>query len=141
MSNYNLQFTWSGFDAANRVISGADFQTEFEAIQTAVNSKLDTTNAGFAEAWVNFTGTGTVAINDSYNVTSITDRGTGFYKVNMTNSISTAYPAIVGICASDNFIELDNVDITVDDFDIYTRDVSSGGTLDDAPMVTVAVIA
>jgi len=37
-----------------------------------------------ARAWVNFNGTGTVAIRASGNVTSITDNGTGNYTVNFT---------------------------------------------------------
>jgi hypothetical protein len=39
-------------------------------------------------AWVNFNGTGTVAIRESGNVTSITDNGTGLYTVNFTTAIS-----------------------------------------------------
>jgi hypothetical protein len=38
-------------------------------------------------AWVNFNGTGTVAIRASGNVTSITDNGTGDYTVNFTTSM------------------------------------------------------
>ena len=38
-------------------------------------------------AWVNFNGTGTVAIRASGNVTSITDNGTGDYTVNITNAM------------------------------------------------------
>jgi hypothetical protein len=38
-----------------------------------------------AKAWVNFNGTGTVAIRASGNVSSITDNGTGNYTVNFTN--------------------------------------------------------
>ena len=41
-------------------------------------------------AWVNFNGTGTVAIRSSGNVTSITDNGTGDYTVNMTNAMPDA---------------------------------------------------
>jgi hypothetical protein len=37
-----------------------------------------------AKAWVNFNGTGTVAIRASGNVSSITDNGTGDYTVNFT---------------------------------------------------------
>jgi hypothetical protein len=44
--------------------------------------------ARVAKAWVNFDGTGTVAIRTSYNVSSITDDGTGKYDVNF----STAMP-------------------------------------------------
>lgn len=39
-----------------------------------------------AKAWVSFKGTGTVAINNSHNVTSVTDAGTGTYVINFTNS-------------------------------------------------------
>ena len=46
MSNYTIAVAWSGKDAlsdsdANKVISGADFNTEFTAVQTAVNTKAD----------------------------------------------------------------------------------------------------
>jgi hypothetical protein len=42
------------------------------------------------KAWVNFNGTGTIAIRDSYNVSSITDGGVGSYTVNFTNPMSNA---------------------------------------------------
>lgn len=41
-------------------------------------------------AWVNFNGTGTVAIRASGNVSSITDNGTGSYTVNFTTSMGDA---------------------------------------------------
>jgi hypothetical protein len=41
-------------------------------------------------AWVNFNGTGTVAIRASGNVSSITDNGTGDYTVNFTNALADA---------------------------------------------------
>jgi hypothetical protein len=41
-------------------------------------------------AWVNFNGTGTVAIRASGNVTSITDNGTGDYTVNFTTALADA---------------------------------------------------
>ena len=52
-----------------------------------------TTNA---LAWVNFNGTGTVAIRSSYNVSSITDNGTGDYTVNFTTALSDVNYVIVG---------------------------------------------
>jgi hypothetical protein len=41
-------------------------------------------------AWVNFNGTGTPAIRASYNVSSITDNGTGDYTINFTNALADA---------------------------------------------------
>ena len=42
------------------------------------------------KAWVNFNGTGTVAIRASYNVSSITDNGTGDYTANFTGAMTDA---------------------------------------------------
>ena len=62
--------------------------------QTISNGTISTSSAnvisGSAKAWVNFNGTGTVAIRSSYNVSSITDNGTGLYTVNFTNAMPNA---------------------------------------------------
>jgi hypothetical protein len=47
-------------------------------------------------AWVNFNGQGTVAIRASFNVSSITDNGTGNYTVNFTNAMPDANYSGVG---------------------------------------------
>jgi hypothetical protein len=47
-------------------------------------------------AWVNFNGTGTVAIRASGNVSSITDNGTGDYTVNFTTSMPDANYSVGG---------------------------------------------
>ena len=41
----------------------------------------------FAKAWIVFNGSGTVSINDSKNISTLTDEGTGKYKVAFTNSM------------------------------------------------------
>jgi len=47
---------------------------------------------GAAKAWVNFNGTGTVAIRASFNVSSITDEAVGKFTINFTNAFSdTSY--------------------------------------------------
>ena len=43
-----------------------------------------------SKAWVNFNGTGTVGIRSSYNVSSITDNGTGDYSVVFSTAMSDA---------------------------------------------------
>ena len=45
---------------------------------------------GRCKAWVNFNGTGTVAIRDSFNVGSITDNGTGSYALNFSTAMPSA---------------------------------------------------
>lgn len=43
---------------------------------------------GAAKAWVNFNGTSTVAIRAQFNVSSITDNGTGDYTVNFSTALA-----------------------------------------------------
>lgn len=43
-----------------------------------------------AKAWINFNGTGTIAIRSSGNISSITDNGTGSYKVTFNTAMSSA---------------------------------------------------
>jgi hypothetical protein len=52
-----------------------------------IQDSAGTTIGTFCRAWVNFNGTGTVAIRDSFNVSSITDNGTGDYTVNFTTAM------------------------------------------------------
>ena len=54
-----------------------------------------------AKAWVNFNGTGTVAIRDSHNVSSIGDNGIGDYTVNFSNNMASANYAGAGLAAND----------------------------------------
>jgi len=76
---------------------------ETESLDTALNAPTATalsTASGSApsysaRAWVNFNGTGTVAIRASGNVSSITDNGTANYTVNFaTNMPDTDYSAV-----------------------------------------------
>ena len=53
-------------------------------------------------AWVNFNGTGTVAINASGNVSSITDNGTGDYSVNFTTAMPDANYATSAFAAQES---------------------------------------
>jgi hypothetical protein len=64
-------------------------------------AKLDGAQSGSApiygaRAWVNFNGTGTVAIRASGNVSSITDNGTGNYTVNFTTALPDTNYAFLG---------------------------------------------
>jgi hypothetical protein len=55
-----------------------------------IQDSAGTTIGTFCRAWVNFNGTGTVAIRASFNVSSITDNGTGDYTVNLTTAMPDA---------------------------------------------------
>ena len=76
--------------------------TDAVTIDNSQNLKF---NSGFGSvataygcrAWVNFNGTGTLAIRDSGNVSSITDNGTGLYTLNFTTSMPDANYSVAGI--------------------------------------------
>ncbi len=60
------------------------------------SDNFDTAGGNAVKAWVNFNGTGTVAIRASYNVSSITDNGTGDYTVNFTTAMPDSNYAMAG---------------------------------------------
>ena len=90
-----------------------------------------------AKAWVNFNGTGTVAIRESANVSSITDNSLGVYTVNFANAMTDANYSggtlggdINGGGASDNTV-ICTANQTTSSVRVLTRNVqSSGGVLD-----------
>ena len=54
------------------------------------------TTAQVSKAWVNFDGTGSITIRDSFNVSSVTDNGTGNYTLNFTNAMSNSNYTVAG---------------------------------------------
>jgi len=57
-----------------------------------ITNGVDTVETGYvvngsAKAWNSFVGTGTVALRDSFNTSSITDRGTGAYTTNFSSAM------------------------------------------------------
>ena len=75
-----------------------------ETLSTPSNATVpvDTVVNGTAKAWVNFNGTGTVAIRRAFNVASITDNGTGNYTLNFTTAMTDANYAWSGSYGADN---------------------------------------
>ena len=73
------------------VAASADFTGTVEAADlsdgtTTVGTEYVTN--GSAKAWVNFNGTGTIAARDSFNVSSLTDNGTGDYTLAYTTAFA-----------------------------------------------------
>jgi hypothetical protein len=97
-------------------------------------------------AWVNFNGTGTVAIRASGNVSSITDNGVGNYTVNFTTAMPDAnYSAVASSYGgadanNDSFASVGYAVYANSGFDMHTS--QPGGTAAnryDPPYVSVAV--
>ena len=95
-------------------------------------------------AWVNFNGTGTVAIRASGNVSSITDGGVGVYTVNFTTALPDANYSVSccsQIASSNQVITniLGSGTMTTTALPISTIDRSGGGVAIDCSTVTVQV--
>jgi hypothetical protein len=73
-----------------------------QVVKTATNA-TGTAPIYACRAWVNFNGTGTVAIRGSGNVSSITDNGVGDYTVNFATAMPDANYS-VNICTSSDFL-------------------------------------
>ena len=72
------------------LLQGGNGNTTGNVTSSQVAGALNATGSAplFAcRAWVNFNGTGTVAIRASGNVSSITDNGTGLYTINFTTAM------------------------------------------------------
>ena len=81
--------------------------TTWYRITSSAIGNIGTAPLYAARAWVNFNGTGTVAIRASGNVSSITDNGTGDYTVNFTTALTDANYCVAG---SAQFDEANNDD-------------------------------
>jgi hypothetical protein len=61
-------------------------------------SKVKTGVVGYtpetSHAWINFNGTGTVAIRTSFNVSSLTDNGTGDYTITFAVALNKTNPCV-----------------------------------------------
>jgi len=55
-----------------------------------------------AKAWVRFNGTGTVSITDSFNISSLTDVGTGTYAFDFTNNMANTNYAVLTSTVEDS---------------------------------------
>ena len=58
------------------------------------------------KAWINFNGTGVIAIRDSFNVTSITDNGVGDYTIIWDTDFANVNYSWVGTTSNGAFIGL-----------------------------------
>lgn len=111
-------------------------------------AKLDGAQTGSApayaaRAWVNFNGTGTVAIRASGNVTSITDNGVGNYTANFTTAMPDANYAYTShydftIASTANTIAMSN-EVSRAAGSLQLLSQSTAGTATDVEVFSIAV--
>jgi hypothetical protein len=128
--------------------------SERARIDSSGNFKFDSGYGSAAtaygcRAWVNFNGTGTVAIRASGNVSSITDNGTGDYTVNFTTAMPDANYSAVGNCTTNSSFSVQfvsmfnstvsnaNVAPTTAAFRVSTRETTGSGRDEEYVIVSV----
>ena len=109
------------------------------------NSATEADNAQkrTAKAWVNFNGTGTVAIRASFNVSSVTDLGVGKYRINFTNSFSDGnYSVTTGLTgvnvSTDIFLDLRELLTTYVNIFSWASNIASNA---DTSLICVAIFS
>ena len=135
--------TAAAFDGA---VDGADLTGNVAAarITTALNA-TGSAPIYACRAWVNFNGTGTVAIRASGNVSSITDNGAGNYTVNFATAMPDANYAVIGsVNTISGSVGIFTSVINSTDFDKTTTSVrvvsfNQAGTLFDTNSTNVAI--
>ena len=106
-----------------------------------VSESVGTAPGYMARAWVNFNGTGTVAIRASGNVSSITDNGTGAYTVNFTTAMPDANFSVASSAINDgvaNAIAVPNV-INANGFTLSTAQTTAITTAADVNKIYATV--
>ena len=110
-------------------------------LKTNTIKNTDDVEMYLAKAWVNFNGTGTVAIRAAGNVSSITDNGTGDYTVNFATAMTDAN--FVTVCGSSDQA-MSNTDTMANAYTWAVGSVAVGtnnnsGTAVDRTQVNVAI--
>ena len=150
MADYTLAVSWSGKDAladsdANKVISGADFNTEFTTVQTSVNSKADKASPTFTGTPLSTTAA--VATNSTQIATTafvraeIANRAYPVGSIFTTVTVYADSAAVVAVIGGTTWVAfgagkvLVGLDSGDTDFDTVEE---TGGAKTDAHTLTIA---
>ena len=98
------KITIDATDMGNIVMDSNIGVANSSLVKTALNAS-GTAPIYACRAWVNFNGTGTVAIRASGNVSSITDNGVGYYTVNFTTAMQDSNYVLTGSANFDGSTE------------------------------------
>lgn len=138
-------------DLNSLILQGSGINVSYDAL----NSQYTLSSSGgsspanqkaIAKAWINFNGTGTISIRDSFNIDSIVDNGSGLYTINFTTPMlntnycfvgwsrdwNTDNTIINGISARSNTLK------TVSSLSIVNANIINGVTYD-SPEINIVV--
>ena len=115
-----------------------DTLTTSDQVNTGTEKSLDTSYIfnGTLKSWLNMNGQSTIAINDSFNIASITDNGTGSYGATVSNAMSNTYYVAAGEHSSNGGYSA-NYRIIPSTTTVMVFFTQAGNAAEDAETVTV----
>lgn len=132
----------SGAGTTSLVLSANATSTQTNASYTSyrIDRVLTTATsaAGVAKAWINFNGTGTIAVRSSNNISSITDNGTGDYTLNFIEPMNRTNYCVVVTTGTAGIIPM-VTNLLVNSVTIQTYTTASVST--DVSSINVVVFA
>ena len=115
-----------------------DTLTTSDQVNTGTEKSLDTSYLlnGSLKSWLNMNGQSTIAINDSFNIASITDNGTGSYGATVSNAMSNTYYVAAGEHSSNGSFSANYriIPSTTTHMVFFTQ---AGNAVEDAQTITV----
>jgi len=90
-----------------------------------------------AHSWVNYNQVGTLAVQDSYNVSSVTDKGTGYAWVNFSTHHGNGSYAVCGMAGNHKRVTQDGAGLNVDFVAIYTSQAGQTATTDESRVFVI----
>ena len=150
-ANGDLRFHTFGGDSN----SGIRMKIDTAGITTVLSEGRAVTTSvqqGLSKAWINCNGQGTVAIRDSFNITGITDNGTGDTSVTIANDMGNGnYCPTMGVAnynggqdaryivqlktTSDN----DWTTIAVSSIRVMSKEIANSTNFEDASLITISM--
>ena len=105
---------------------------------TANGFGITSSDQSACQAWVNYNQSSSTAIADSYNVSSLTDEGTGDCTISFTSAMGNADYAVAGMTTQRGFCCIETDPLATGSFAVSTR-YSDGLSFSDFDQVCVIV--
>ena len=118
-------------DIASGVIPAAGADTSLSNLSATGESKV-------CQAWVNYDQASSTAIADRYNVSSLTDEGTGNCTISFTSAMGNGDYAVAGMTTQRGFCCIQTDPMTTGSFRVTTR-YSQGLSFSDFDQVCIIV--
>ena len=134
------RYTGEEVEAALQEIAGADRSAETvkgNASNIATNVADIATNAGnippsdaVVKGWIQFNGEGAIAIQDSFNVSSIVDNGVGDYTINWDTDFANDDYVVIGASYRTAIVGIETEPMLVGSVNITVRVCTTGAKVD-----------